>query len=176
MNNNSAVGLEIRLESTHDYESIHRLLAAAFPQDLEARLVDRLRLAADPWLALVAEVDKQVVGHIAFSPVTVRGNAFTVTAWGLGPMAVLPERQRQGIGSRLVESGLAECRHHPLPAVFVLGHADYYPRFGFQPAAGLGLRYKGPEFEPYFFVLENRPGELDSLRGEVEYHPEFDAV
>ena len=95
---------------------------------------------------------------------------------GLGPMAVLPDHQNRGIGSRLVEEGLVRCGALGTEAVFVLGHADYYPRFGFELAKSHALRYKSEELEPYFMVLELRPGVLESVSGDVHYSPEFEEV
>ncbi len=89
-------------------------------------------------------------------------------------MAVAPERQKQGVGSRLVRAGLDACRALGEDVVVVLGHAEYYPRFGFEPAAARGLRYRGPDFDPHFFVAELRPGALEGVSGRVRYHPEFE--
>ncbi len=121
-------------------------------------------------------LDGAVVGHIFFTPVTVRDGETTSRAIGLGPMAVLPGLQRRAIGSRLVEAGLEACRELGEHAVVVLGYADYYPRFGFRPAAELGLHYRGPDFDPFFFVTELENGALEGLRGMVEYLPEFESV
>jgi putative acetyltransferase len=93
---------------------------------------------------------------------------------GLGPVAVLPEYHRQGIGSRLIDVGLQRCRRAGHGVVFVLGHPDYYPRFGFRPASADGFFYKKHEFDPYFFVLELEPGAIGELSGEVRYLPPFD--
>ena len=91
-------------------------------------------------------------------------------------MAILPELQRRGIGSRLVESGLETCREVGEHVVVVLGHADYYPRFGFRSAAEFGLHYRGTDFDPFFFVAELENGALDGIRGMVEYLPEFETA
>ena len=86
-------------------------------------------------------------------------------------MAVLPEFQSQGVGSRLVRAGLNACRELGYPVVFVLGHPDYYPRVGFESAAPRGFHYRDPSFDPYFFVAELAPGSLDGLSGWVKYLP-----
>ena len=96
------------------------------------------------------------------------------SAMALGPMAVLPEYQNRGIGSRLVRSGLEACGEIGEHVVFVLGHAEYYPRFGFKPAVALGLRYKDSRFDPHFMVAELVPGALGGMSGQIIYHPEFD--
>ncbi|MEL6616594.1 MAG: N-acetyltransferase, partial [Bacteroidota bacterium] len=130
----------------------------------------RLRERAEPYLALVAEDGGEVVGHIAFTPVTVEGASGVM---GLAPMAVAPGRQRQGIGSALVRAGLDACREAEATAVVVLGHPDYYPRFGFAPARTFGLSdaYGAPP--EAFLALEIAPGALDAASGVVHYHDAF---
>ena len=95
---------------------------------------------------------------------------------GLAPLAVLPEYQKQGVGSALVRAGLEVCRGIGAQLVFVLGHPDYYPRFGFQPVAPLGLHYQDERLDAYFFVVELSPGALEGVSGVVAYHPLFDGV
>ena len=168
--------ISIRKERDDDRAEVHEVNRKAFPTSAEADLVDALRGAARPWISLVAETGGRVVGHILFTPVRVVGEEGERTALGLAPMAVHPEYQNRGIGSRLVRAGLEACRAQGHPVVFVLGHADYYPRFGFQPAAPRGLHYKGPEFDPYFMVAELEPGALEGWAGRVEYRPEFEGV
>ncbi len=128
--------INIRCETAADYEAIFSINSRAFKSDGEARLVSALREqgAFDPNLSLVAEKEGHLVGHILFTPVEIGGEAETVKALGLGPIAVLPEYQRQGIGSKLIEEGLSACRRYEHKIVFVVGHPEYYPRFGFLPA------------------------------------------
>lgn len=163
----------IRLEQPTDHEAVFGVNSRAFDTDLEARLVDGLRVQARPYVALVAEADGQVVGHIAFTPVSVGERPATSRTLGLAPMAVLPEYQCRGIGSQLVRSGLDACRDVGAELVFVLGHPGYYPRFGFQPAAPHGLHYLDATHDPSFFVLELEPGALQLAAGLVSYHPLF---
>jgi putative acetyltransferase len=167
-------GLLIRREEPADRAPVFALNASAFETELEARLVDALRGAARPLVSLVAEREGRIVGHILFSPVSVDDNPDELLVVGLGPMAVEPALQRQGIGGALVRRGLEECRAAGVAAVVLVGHADYYPRFGFEPAAGHGLRYRSPELDPWFMALALRPGALEALAGEVHYHPEFE--
>lgn len=166
----------IREERPEDRPAVYKVNRSAFPTPAEADLVDALRPLADPLISLVAVVDGRVVGHILFTPVRVVGEGSEGTALGLAPMAVLPEFQSQGIGSRLVHAGLDACRKLGHPVVFVLGHPDYYPRFGFEPAAPRGFHYRDPNFDPYFFVAELTPGGLDGLSGRVEYLPPIERV
>jgi putative acetyltransferase len=127
----------VRPEASADQDAIDAVHQQAFGRPAEAALVRALRREAKPCLGLVAELEARVVGHIAFSPVSIEGGS--PPALGLGPLAVEPGRQRSGIGSALVREGLHRCG--ALAKIVVLGHADYYPRFGFRPASPLGLRF-----------------------------------
>lgn len=165
----------VRPERPLDVDAIHAVNAAAFPTALEADLVDALRAAGALTLSLVATESDSVVGHIAFSPVTVtRADGTTVTGVGLGPMAVLPRRQRAGAGSALVEEGLRRLRALGARFCVVLGHPDYYPRFGFAPASGSHLRWEHPAPDEAFLAVALTPGGLDGVTGVVRYRPEFD--
>jgi putative acetyltransferase len=162
-------GVHIRNEGIADIEAIRRVNEAAFGQPDEARLVDALREQATPFFSLVAEDGGAVVGHICFTPVEVGDTVIL----GLAPMAVSPERQNQGIGTRLVEAGLRECRRAGFGAVVVLGHPQYYPRFGFEPAAPKGLRSEYDVPDDVFMLLELVPGAAAELKGTARYHRAF---
>ena len=166
----------IREEQPEDRSAVYEVNRQAFETPAEADLVDALRPIAEPFLSWVAVVDGRVVGHILFTPVRVMGEGRERAALGLAPMAVLPEFQNQGIGARLVRAGLDGCRALGHSAVVVLGHPDYYPRFGFESAAQRGLHYKDASFDPYFFVIGLAPGALEGLAGGVEYLPPFEGV
>ena len=169
--------IAIRAEVDADRAAVHAVNLAAFGQPAEADLVDRLRAAGRATVSLVATAGGEVVGHILFSPVTVEPAPSPPPSWlGLAPMAVRPERQRDGIGSALVRAGLAAAGAGGATAVVVLGHPDYYPRFGFAPASRVGLRciYDSPD--EAFMALELTPGGLAGHRGLVRYAPEFDAL
>jgi putative acetyltransferase len=165
----------IRAETDADIPAIHAVNAAAFPTPAEADLVDALRRQARPLVSLVAEQDGAVVGQILFSPVSLPSRP-DLKLLGLAPMAVVPEHQRGGIGSALVRAGLAECRQLGASAVVVLGHPEYYPRFGFQPSVRFGLRSEYDVPEEVFMVLELVPGSLSGASGTVQYHPAFSSV
>jgi putative acetyltransferase len=120
----------------------------------------------------VAELDGRVVGHVAFSPVAVEGARDVV---GLGPVAVVPPLQTCAIGARLIEEGLACARERGARAAVVLGHPDYYPRFGFVGSIRFALRHPDAP-EEAFMAAELAPGALADARGVVRYHPSFDAV
>ena len=166
----------IRSETPSDVAAIHRVHVEAFGQPDEAGLVDALRAAGALRVALVADEEGVVVGHVAFSPVVIRDGASTINALGLAPMAVLPGWQRRGIGSRLVRAGLAACDKTPYGLVFVLGAPRYYGRFGFKPAEPLGItwEYGGPPGA--FMVQALRTGARRGIRGVVAYRPEFDGL
>jgi putative acetyltransferase len=166
----------IREEAPEDRQAVRRVNELAFGRTQEAELVEALRESAHPHLSLVAELDGQVVGHIFFSPVTIEDGASAYGAFGLGPMAVLPEHQRRGVGSQLVRRGLEECLLRGFEVMVVLGHPEYYPRFGFEPAKAKGLTCEFPVPDEVFMVKELRAGALEGLRGLVKYHPEFGKV
>jgi len=168
--------IEIRGETTGDYPAVRRVNELAFGQPNEADLVDGLRANARPYISLVAIIDEQVVGHIFFSPVSIESEKDTLTAMGLAPMAVLPEYQNQGIGTQLVKEGLKECRGRGHDVVVVLGHPNFYPRFGFEPARLKMLRSEYDVPDEVFMVLELIEGALGGHRGLVKYHPEFNKV
>jgi putative acetyltransferase len=161
----------IRGETPADIAAIRALNEAAFGQPFEADLVDALRREADPFISLVAERDGVVVGHICFSPVTVAADDGSRGYVGLGPMAVAPAVQNQGIGSRLVNAGLDECRRRSLKLVVVVGHAAFYPRFGFEPASRLALTCEYDVPDDVFMAL--RLDEAIRPAGLVRYHPAF---
>jgi putative acetyltransferase len=163
----------VRPEAHADQDAIDVVHQQAFGQPGEAALVRALRREAKPYLGLVAELEARVVGQITFSPVSIEGGS--PPALGLGPMAVEPGRQRSGIGSALVREGLRRCALLA-EIVVVLGHADYYPRFGFRSAWERGLRYRSEVFDPSFFVLELKPGALSGVSGWVRYHEAFERL
>jgi putative acetyltransferase len=148
---------------------------AAFGMSAEADLVDALRGQVEPIVSLVAEEDGTIVGHIQFTPVTLVGHP-QLKVMGLAPMAVVPARQRKRIGSALIRQGLEGCRRLGVSAVVVLGHAGYYPRFGFVPASrfGIGCEYDVPD--DVFMILELVEGILQGKPGTIRYHPAFAAV
>ena len=164
--------MNIRDERPGDIAAIREVACAAFGSSVEANLIDSLRAQAAPLVSLVADDEGAIVGHILFSPVTLSGDAH-LTIMGLAPMAVAPARQRVGVGSALVRAGLARCRALGVDAVVVLGHAHYYPRFGFVPASRFGIASEYDVPDDVFMAMELKPFALAGRAGLIRYHPAF---
>jgi putative acetyltransferase len=164
---------QVRAESAADHATVRHVLEAAFDSPQEASLVEALRRSCDTLISLVGVVGGEVVGHILFTPVTIERCDTPVVAMGLAPMAVAPAHQRTGVGSALVNRGLEACRESGVALVVVLGHPEYYPRFGFVPAETKGLRCEYDVPPEAFMVLELRPGVTAGTGGTVRYRPEF---
>jgi putative acetyltransferase len=135
----SVMNALIRLEQSSDAAAIDYVLRSAFPTDQEARLVDLLRKHQRLRLSLIAEIDDVIVGHIAFSQVTIAGSIANSTGLGLAPLSIIPELQRRGLGAQLVGEGLRACERLGAGFVVVLGEPEYYHRFGFRRADLFGL-------------------------------------
>jgi putative acetyltransferase len=162
----------IRIEKEKDRDAVFSINESAFETPSEAILVDTLREQAQPFVSLVAERAGKIVGQIFFSPVSLAGSP-DLKIMGLAPMAVAPEQRHKGIGSSLVRSGLEQCKKLGFTAVVVLGHPEYYPRFGFSPVSSFGIdcEYKVPA--GVFMAIELQPGALSGKTGRVKYHSAF---
>jgi putative acetyltransferase len=173
----SYMNIEIRPEKPDDYPAIKRVNDLAFGQPNEGLLVEELRRNPRfiPELSLVALYDDEVVGHILFLPIRIVCEYSPVISLSLAPMAVLPEHQGKGIGGRLIEEGIAAARTMGYESIIVLGHPEYYPRFGFQPASKWGVR---PSYEEVpdeaFMAMELIENSLEGKAGVVEYPQEYD--
>lgn len=169
--------VNVRKEEPEDATAITRINAEAFAGPGEARLIESLRQNEKILFSFVAILEEQLVGHILFSPMNIiTAVGKTHLAVGLGPVAVLPDYQGQGIGSDLCRTGLAMCRDSGHELVLVLGHPTYYQRFGFRPSSlfNISCAYDVPA--DAFMVLELQEGALNRVSGVAHYHPEFDAV
>ena len=143
--------VDVREAVAGDAAAIRDVHLAAFPTALEADLVERLQRDGDALLSLVADEDGRIVGHIFMSRMTASGEGRDYRAVGLAPVAVLPERQKAGIGGRLIRAALAAMAAQGEELVFVLGEPVYYRRFGFDPAAA--APFASPYAGPYFMAL-----------------------
>lgn len=162
----------IRHEEERDWAAVRGINAAAFETPAEAHLVDALRREARPLISLVAEDDRAIVGHILCSPVVLSGHP-ELTMMALGPMAVAPEGQRRGIGSALVRAGLDRCRDLDVGAVTVLGHPEYYPRFGFVSSTQFNIGCEWDVPAEVFMLFELQADYLQGVSGTVKYHAAF---
>ena len=163
----------VRPEVASDRAAVRRVHATAVATPEEADLVDALRAGAEPLVSLVAEEAGIVVGHVVFSPVTLPEHP-ELRLMGLAPLAVVPARQRTGIGAALTRAGLERCREIGAGAIVVLGHPAYYPRFGFAraDAFGIGCQFEAPA--DAWMLLELEPGYLRGAGGTARWHTAFD--
>ena len=166
----------IRQEREADFDSVYEVVRSAFKtmemaSGDEQDLVNRLRKspAFIPELSLVAELDGQIIGHIMFTKMKIGVHP----ALALAPVAVLPEYQKQGIGAKLIVEGHRIARELGHNAIILVGHADYYPRFGYTPAGKRNIQAPFEVPEEAFMVLELREGGLKGVSGMVEFAPEF---
>ena len=171
-----AGSLTLRDELPTDANGIDRVHRLAFPGDAEARLVRALREAGDLAISCVAEQGGQLIGHVAVSPMALVEQPSITGYLGLGPVAVVPDHQRQGVGSVLVEMALDRCRQAAARAVFVLGEPAFYSRFGFEPARRHGFTSDYPDAGDAFQILVLRPPLPDAYRGPIRYAPAFAAL
>ncbi len=165
--------LIIHQETPEDIPVIRHVNDEAFGQKVEGEIIEKLRNRGALTISLVAVQDDGIIGHIAFSSVKVKSKRSSFEAIALAPMAVLPAYQRKGIGSQLVLAGLKECRRLGHEIVVLVGHPDYYPRFGFVPAGPKGIDCEFEVPEEAWMVLELREGALAGRRGTVSFQPEF---
>ncbi|MCW8814365.1 MAG: N-acetyltransferase [Chlorobium sp.] len=165
--------IEIREERPSDLDAVRRINEMAFEQGHEAAIVDKLRKSCKEYCSFVAVNQDTVIGHILFTPVTLDGSR--VKGMGLAPMAVLPSYQNQGIGSLLVRQGLQHLQQSGSPFVIVLGHPEYYPRFGFEQASHYKLESQWNDVpdEAFMVVIFDRDV-LPEEGGIARYRREFD--
>jgi putative acetyltransferase len=165
--------MDIRTEKPEDLEAVRNVNIAAFGRENEANLVDRLRGIGSTFSFVAVQSDR-IVGHLFFSLVTVEGKfSKNLSVLGLAPVAVLPNYQRQGIGTQMIREGLKECGRSGFQAVVVLGHPHFYSRFGFIPASRNSLRCEYDVPDEAFMVLELESGALQDCSGTVKYRSEF---
>jgi len=165
-------------EREDDIPAICEVVTAVFGRTSEAKLIEAIRNSSNfiPELSIVAVEEGNVLGHILFSSIVIEAQGQTVPALALAPLAVIPLRQHQGIGSQLVQTGLSKCRDLGHSVVVVLGNPHYYRRFGFQTANKFGIRAPFLVPDEAFMVLELKLSALIDISGIVRYPPYFDEV
>lgn len=170
--------LIIRKESEKDHQKVFSLLKAAFGKDNEAVLVEKLRKRNDfiPDLSLIAEMNEELVAYILFTKISIIREEQAYETLALAPVAVHPEYQKKGIGKKLITDALSRCRQLGFRSVIVLGHAEYYPAFGFKPACNWNISAPFEVPSEAFMALELSENELAGKSGRVEYPPEFSEV
>ena len=156
----------VRLETTGDVVAIRAIAEAAFLQSAEPQLVEDLRDAGDSVFSLVAVEGETVIGHAMFSRLKA-----PFPALALAPVAVRPERQRMGVGSRLIREGIARSEAAGWSGIFVLGDPAYYRRFGFD--AGKASGFISPYAGPHLMVLPLGGNELPTSTGLIQHAPAF---
>ena len=166
--------IEVRAESEIDVPAVDALVEAAFGRRQEADLAAALRDEATPALSLVGVLEDEVAGHVFVSPAAIEGSAVSPLVAGVGPLAVQPRLQRQGVGSALMHAALESCSSLGWVAVFLLGNPAYYSRFGFELAAPRGIRYQSEAFDAHFQCRELVEGCLSDVTGTFVYHEAFD--
>ncbi len=167
----------IRTESIKDFKEVYNVNFLAFGnREDESKLIERIRNSEEfiPELSIVAEIDNEIVGHILLSKATVENKEGQQEVIVLAPIAIKPIYQKQGIGSKLINEGLKRCEELGFNIVFLIGHPEYYPKFGFKPARRFGVDLKQFEVpEDVFMVCELNEGELQNIKGELKYPKSF---
>ena len=167
----------IRQEMASDYEKVYEINKLAFNQENESKLIEKIRVSKNyvPELSLIAEIDDKIVGHILFSKIKIVGDS-TYDSLALAPMAVIPKYQKKGIGSKLVAKGLEKAKELGFKSIIVLGHKDYYPKFGFQRASKWDIKCPFDAPDEVFMAIELTEKSLDGKPGIVQYPDEFNEV
>jgi len=164
----------IRTEKKTNIEKIWQINVKAFETELEANLVNTIRSSGISNISLVYEENNELVGHIFLTPVKLIGDTSGLRLMGLGPIAVKPKDQNKGIGSSLVKAGIQQCLNKGYDAIVVLGHPNYYPKFGFVPSVRYGIKSEYEVPEEVFMVLGLKENALKGKKGIVKYHKAFD--
>ena len=170
--------ITIRKENKIDYEKVFELNALAFGQDNEANLVELLRKSESfvPELSIVAINDDELIGHILFTKIKIINDIDEFESLALAPMAVHQQHQNLGIGSKLVKYGLQKAKELGFVSVIVLGHKEYYPRFGFEPAINWNIKAPFDVPSEVFMGMELKHFGLKNVSGIVQYPKEFEIV
>lgn len=174
------MNITIRKEEKKDFKTVFKLVQKAFEKELmsdhqEQELVERLRdsEAFVPELSLLAEIGEQIVGYILLTKIQIANDAFKTESLAMAPVAVLPEFQGKGVGARLIESAHEKAKELGFDSVVLLGHENYYPRFGYEMAKNYGIRLPFEVPDENCMVMELVKGALQNANGIVRYPKEF---
>jgi putative acetyltransferase len=171
--------VKIRQESAADSVEVLEVIRLAFGRIAESRLVEKFRENPNyiPELSLVAEYEGHVIGHILFFPIDVKVDGEALQTLVLAPLSVHPSYQRRGVGGELAKAGLATVKQRGYPSVLVLGHPNYYPRFGFRRASEWGFKMKEADPPEAFMAIEFIEGGLKRSKESFHFPMElFDCV
>ena len=168
--------MSIRAENKTDINNIWQINAEAFEGEEEANLINALRNSDTSYISLVYEENNKLVGHIFFTPVELVDDTSNLRLIGLAPMAVSPKMQNKGIGSSLIKAGIKQCLNEGYDAIIVLGHPNYYPKFGFIPSVKYGIKSEYEVPEDVFMILELKENALKGKTGTIKYHEAFNNV
>ena len=174
--------VKIRQETIKDRRKVFKLIEEAFlhaeySDHFEHLLVDRLRKSANfiPELSLVAEFNSQIVGYVLLTKISLNTNS-DLKFLSLAPVVVLPEFQNKGIGGQLIEHSHIIAKELDFDAIAILGHANYYPRFGYRQASNFGIKFPFDAPGENCFILELNPSSLENIHGTLKYPDEFDIL
>ena len=174
------LAVSIRFETADDERGIREVELAAFSGPEEAEIVDRIRAdAPDGWRSLVAVgADGRIIGHLLMSPCPVEDEdgGIVATVLAIGPVAVDPAVQRRGVGSALMAAAASLAVARAVPALVLLGHPSYYPRFGFESARSAGLEPPAAAWPDAAWMARLLPAWTDDMRGTVRYHEAFEPL
>ena len=168
------MNIVIRKEEEKDYKQVYEVNKLAFQQENESILIEKIRKGENfiPDLSLVAEIDNRIVGHILFSKIKIVGDSIFESI-ALAPMAVIPAFQKQGVGSKLIKKGMAKAKELGFDSIIVLGHKDYYPKFGFERASKWNIKCPFKVPEEAFMAITLTKKALEDKAGTVKYPDEF---
>ncbi|MFD1413302.1 GNAT family N-acetyltransferase [Oceanobacillus jeddahense] len=175
------MNINLRQETPEDYQKTEKLIEQAFRNEemsdqQEHLLIQRIRTSTAfiPELSIIAVSQQDdVIGQILFSKIAIKNKERTTVSLALAPVSVHPDYQNQGLGAMLIKKGLEKAKEAGYTSVIVLGHAAYYPRFGFKPANLWGIKAPFDIPNEAFMALELKPGALEHVSGMVQYSDAF---
>ncbi len=166
--------ITIRVENKDDLITIKEINNKAFGQPEEGNIIDKIRASGSQILSLVAEIDQKIVGHIFYSEAEIEHDNERIIGMGLAPMAVLPEYQKQGVGKKLINESISILKKKPIAFIIVLGHEDYYPKFGFDKASkyGISCQWDGVPDEAFMIMILDKE-KMENVHGVARYRDEW---